>query len=144
MPFSKLRIPSVSGLKSTFIIVQYILSLFNIFYHCSIYFNRVLLHWAHGGQLQCDLPPSEGVCLQLVQVLLELLQQVCVQLCQHWSRWLPCQATTAKHLSRLLVREYFPKLYLHQNVIHTQGNKGYSWRMDGPGRWGGGWGGRRG
>merc|ERR1712242_518373 len=36
-----------------------------------------------------------------------LLQQVHMQLRQHWRKCLPCQAPAAKHLCRVLVREIF-------------------------------------
>ena len=89
-----------------------------------------------------------GVCLQQVQVLHELQQQVQLQVCKCWSRCFSCQATVAQHFARILVsaKVLFLLIFVWQNssqLIVSQGNQGHHRCLGGPGGWGrwggGGW-----
>ena len=114
--------------------------------HLSTIFPRVLLLGGWGGWLQRSLPHHWGVCLQQVQVLHELQQQVQLQVCKCWSRCFSCQATVAQHFARILVsaKVLFLLIFVWQNssqLIVSQGNQGHHRCLGGPGGWGR-WGGR--
>ena len=110
-------------------------------HHLSTIFPRVLLLGGWGGWLHRSLPHHRGVCLQQVQVLHELQQQVQLQICKCRSWCFSCQATVAQHFARILVsaKVLFLLIFVWQNssqLIVSQGNQGHHRCLGGPGGWG--------